>query len=310
MKKNVIFIVMILLSHVSFGQDIFNLSNDLIQIKIKKKGAELCAIKLLSNGKDYMWKGDPKIWGGISPVLFPIVGALKDRSYLLDGVKYSMQGHGFFRNSPLELVSSTNNSMTFMLKHSQETLIQYPFEFEFLITYTLKKNKIVVGYEVKNLGAKDMYFSLGAHPSFKCPIDSGEKYTDYYLEFEKDETAYTFPIGPNGLLGDKTDLILNNSRIINLNYHLFDKDALVFKTIKSKSVSLCSKISGKRVQVDFKGFPFLGFWAKPNADYVCIEPWYGVNDSVGTDQNFKTKEGIIKLKGNRSFKAAYSISIF
>lgn len=311
MRKLVIVLVLSLLFNYSFGQDIFNLKNGHLQISVKKTGAELCAIKMLANGKDYLWSGDPKIWGGISPILFPIVGVLMDGTYFLDGEKYSLPGHGFLqRNRNVELVSSTNKSLTFRLRYNQETLKQFPFKFELLITYTLKKNKIEVSHEVKNLGDNDMYFSLGAHPSFKCPIDEGEKYSDYYLEFEKTETAYSYPILSNGLLGDKTDLILDNSSIINLNYHLFDKGALVFKDIKSRRVSLCSKISGKRVQVDFKGFPFLGFWAKPNANYVCFEPWIGVNDSVGTDQNFKTKEGIIKLKGKSSFNADYSISVF
>ena len=311
MKYFIFSLAMLVLGIPSFGQDIFTLKNNVIQINVKKTGAELCGIKLLSNGKDYMWNGDPKVWGGISPVLFPIVGVLKDHSYFLDGEKYTMPNHGFFqRNSHVELAASSDSSLTFKLDYSEETLKKYPFEFEFLITYTLRKNKVIVSQEVKNLGNTDMYFSLGAHPSFKCPVDSGEKYTDYYLDFELAETAYTYPIEPSGLLGKKTNLILNNSHIIELNYHLFEKDALVFKDIKSKRVNLCSRISGKRVQVDFEGFPYLGFWGKPNADYVCIEPWLGVNDGVDTDQNFKTKEGIIKLIKKNSFKATYSISIY
>lgn len=311
MKKTVIIFIFLFVATCSFCQDIFDLKNDFIQIQILKTGAELCRIKLLSNGKDYMWDANPKIWRGYSPILFPIVGSLKNRTYILDGESYSLPGHGFFQRNPdVEMIASTDNSLTFMLKYNEKTLKQYPFEFEFLVTYKLRKNKIIVMHEVKNLGNDDMYFSLGGHPAFKCPIDPGENYDDYYLEFEKKETAYTYPILAQGLMGEKTDLILNNSRIINLNYHLFDKDALVFKDLKSQSVSLCSKTSGKRVQVDFKGFPYLGLWARPNADYVCIEPWLGINDSVNTDQNFKTKEGIIKLKGKSSFKAAYSISVF
>jgi len=311
MKKPFIFIILLTLCQCMYSQELASLQNKYIQISVKKTGAELCGIKLLSNGKDYMWDANPKIWGGSSPVLFPIVGVLKNNGYYVDNKKYQMSGHGFFQRNPkVELVSITKNSLTYKLKYDEESLKIYPFQFEFFITYTLKKNQIIVSHLVKNLGEGDMYFSLGGHPAFKCPIDSGEKHTDYYLEFEKPETAYTYQIERSGLLGGKTDLILNNSRIIKLQYDMFNKDALVFKDNKSTSVSLCSKISGKRVQVDYKGFPYLGFWAMPNADYVCIEPWMGINDSVGASQDFKNKEGIIKLKGKKSFKAAYKISIF
>lgn len=302
---------MILSSHFSFSQDIYTLKNDVIEIKVKKTGAELCGIKLVKTGQEFMWGADPKVWGGTSPILFPIVGILKDHTYLVDGQKYFMKGHGFFKSNPnVELSASSKNSLTFRLIYNDETLKQYPFKFEYLVTFKLEKNKLIINNEVKNLDNKDMYFSMGAHPAFKCPLEEGEKYSDYYLEFNKKETAYTYPIlQPSGLLGEKTDLMMDNSQILNLNYHLFDKDALVFKNLKSNSVSLCSKISGKRVQVDFDGFPYIGFWAKPNADYVCIEPWYGVNDSVNADQNFKTKEGILKLDANKSFNAVYTISI-
>ena len=291
--------------------EIFNLKNDFLQINVNRIGAELCRIKLLSNGKDYMWNANPEIWAGYSPLLFPIIGALKDDCYFLNGEKYSLPRHGFVRNnSNIELISSTNNCLVFRLKSNEQTLLQYPYQFEFLVSYTLSSNTIIIDHEVCNLGNNDMYFSLGGHPAFKCPIDSNEKYTDYYLEFEQAETAYTYKIESSGLIGAKTDLILNNSRIINLNYHLFNNGALIFKNIKSKKISLCSKISGKRVQVHFEGFPYLGIWAKPNADYVCIEPWLGIADSVNADQKFETKEGIIKLNGNSSFKRAFSISIF
>jgi len=155
-----------------------------------------------------------------------------------------------------------------------------------------------------------MYFSLGAHPAFKCPVLEGEKYNDYYLEFDQLETAYTYPILADGLMGEKTDLILNNKRVIDLNYHLFDKDALVFKNLKSSRVSLCSKISGKRVEVNYKGFDYLGIWAKPNANFVCIEPWMGIADGIDSDGDFEKKEGILKLNGHNIFKAGYSIEVF
>jgi len=302
---------MSLISQISLSQDIYTLKNDSIEIKVKKAGAELCSIKSRPEHQEYIWQADPTIWGGSSPVLFPIVGMLKDETYYLDGKKYSMKKHGIFKYSlDIELVSTTEESMTFRILYNKETLRHYPFKFEYLLTFKLDKSRLIIINEVKNLGEKDMYFTLGAHPAFKCPLEKGEEYSDYYLEFDQPETAYTYPILPvSGLLGEKTDLILDHSNQIELNDHTFDKDALVFKDIQSKGVTLSSKISGKRVRVDFEGFPFLGFWARPKANYVCIEPWFGVNDPVDTDQNFKNKEGILTLGRKSSFTASYSISI-
>ena len=311
MNKLLILFYMSLTTQFSLSQDIYTLQNDSIEIKVKKAGAELCSIKRIPTNQEYLWEADPTIWGGSSPVLFPIVGMLKDETYILDGKKYSMKKHGIFKYShDVELAYSTKESLTFRLRYNEETLKQYPFKFEYLITFKLENSKLVIINEVKNLDDKEMYFTLGAHPAFKCPLEEGEKYSDYFLEFEKPETAYTYPIlKESGLLGEKTDLILNNSQVIELNDHVFDRDALVFKDIQSKSVTLISRISGKRVRVDFEGFPYLGFWARPKANYVCIEPWYGVNDPVDTNQNFKTKEGIMKLDVKSRFIASYSISI-
>lgn len=292
-------------------EKIFTIKNDILQISVKKTGAELCGIKLLADDKEYMWNANPDVWAGYAPVLFPIIGALKDDSYFLNDKKYSLPRHGFVRNNQLvELDSETGNSLTFKLQHNPGTIKQYPFPFEFRVTYTLSGNKINVDHEVKNLANNEMLFSLGGHPAFKCPINEGEKYSDYYLEFEQYETAHTYQIEVSGLIGGVTDLIFNSSKTLNLHYNLFDKGALVFKNLKSRSVSLNSRVSGKRIEMDFEGFPYFGIWAKPSANFVCLEPWLGIADSVDANQNFENKEGIVRLSANSNFKAGYSIRIF
>ncbi len=291
--------------------DTIRLCNEIVKADIKKTGAELCRITNAASGKNYLWDPNPKIWQGYAPILFPVVGALKEGCYLLDGEKYFLPQHGFARNNPdFKLISSCDTVSSFMLRHNQSTLKQYPFQFEFIVTYELTGNRIVVGHTVKNINSKDMYFSLGVHPAFRCPVLVNEYYSDYFIEFEYPETCYTHEIHPGGLIGEQADLILDNSKKLDLHYDLFSKGALVLKHIKSKKVSLCSSISGKQIGVDFEGFPYLGIWAKPKADYVCIEPWMGIADSVDTDQNFISKEGIIRLAAKDSFNASYSITLF
>ena len=160
-----------------------------------------------------------------------------------------------------------------------------------------------------NHDKNELLFSLGGHPAFKCPVNEGESYEDYYLEFEKDEDAPTWLLYSNGLQSDETRPVFKNKSIIQLLAHLFDDDALIFKNLNSSVVCLKSKKSEQVLKFDYKGFPFLGIWAKPNANFVCIEPWMGVTDKWNTDRKFENKEGIKTLEGNSSFSASYSIEI-
>ncbi len=287
-----------------------NIANDFLDISVRKAGAELCAIKKLPEGKDYLWDANPEIWAGHAPVLFPIIGALKEGSYYFKGKKYALPKHGFKRNNAnIKLHDSSDKSLTFSLTSSPETLEHYPFHFEFYISYTLDNNTLVVNHLVKNTGNEVLFFSVGGHPAFRCPLDEGEKYSDYSIVFEHKETAHNFAVMDSGTIGPAMDLLLDNSNTIDLHYAIFKNDALVFKTLKSRKASLVNKCSGKRVEVSYEGFPYLGIWAKPHADYVCIEPWLGIADPVDTDQELETKEGIISLPEKKSYSASYRISI-
>lgn len=286
------------------------LENEKFRIAVQTLGAELCQIQSKSTGKDYMWDANPDIWGSYAPVLFPAIGAIKDGFVLIKGKPYKVPRHGFVRNNPnVKLVAKTENSLTFGLKYSEQTLQIYPYVFEFLITYTLEENKITVDHKVVNHGDDPMLFSLGAHPAFKCPVNEGEQYDDYYLEFEKTETAPTWLLEKDGLVGKNTKPVLENTNTLSLNPHLFDNDALIFKNLSSQSVSLKSKKSPQFVKVSYAGFPYLGIWAKPNAHFVCIEPWLGIADNADSDQNFETKEGILSLDAHKTFNASYSIEV-
>lgn len=287
------------------------IQNTSLRIQIQDKGAELCSIVSLKNGKEYMWSADPAIWGSYSPVLFPIIGALKKGEYFFKNKKYTVPKHGFIRNNEnLQFKQIAENSIAYSLKYNEESLKDYPFKFEFIIRFVLEDNSILVEHEVINHSETDeMYFSLGGHPAFKCPINEGEKYEDYYLEFEKTENVGTWEVLPSGLINSTTRPLLENTNQLNLNKHLFDNDALILKEHNSKRVSLKSRKSTNSVTVEYQDFPYLGIWAKPEANFVCIEPWLGISDSHDTDQNFTTKEGILKLEAQSHFKASYRIII-
>ncbi|MCK5815532.1 MAG: aldose 1-epimerase family protein [Flavobacteriaceae bacterium] len=288
----------------------YTIKNNKFQFSVYQEGAELHSFKSLKSKKEYIWKADPEVWGSHAPNLFPIIGCLKEDSFLYKGKEYACPKHGFIRkNNAISLINETDNSLTFGLKYSEETLAVYPFKFEFQIKYTLIDNKLEVAHTIINHGDEQMLFSLGGHPGFTCPLNEGEEYTDYYLEFEKPETAETWRVLESGLIGKDTSPVFDEPTKINLHPQLFKDDALVFKNLNSSKVSLKSKKSDQVLSVEFKDFPYLGIWAKTNAPYVCIEPWLGIADSFNADRNLENKEAIMKLEANKDFVAVYSIII-
>lgn len=287
------------------------LENKQLKIAVKKTGAELCEITSVKNNTEFMWDANPEVWGSYAPNLFPIIGALKNDSYLFENQEYNLPKHGIIRNNDAVILQEqTENSLTFKLTFNENSLKNYPFKFEFFITYKLVNNTIELLHTVKNVDDKPMYFSLGGHPAFKCPIYENEHYDDYFLEFEHTENSKTHLINmANGLISKETKPIFNNTNKLPLTHHLFDEDALIFKDLKSKKVILKSKSHGEILSVSYSDFSYLGIWAKPTGNYVCIEPWLGIADNEDTNQDFKTKEGILKLDAGNTFKAIYTIEI-
>lgn len=289
----------------------YTLQNNKLKIAVKLKGAELCEITSIKNKTAFMWDANPDVWGSYAPNLFPIIGALKDNTYIFENQKYTLPKHGFVRdNESIILHEQTENSLTFKLVSDEALLKIYPFKFEFYITYTLADNHIEVTYSVKNTDTKTMYFSVGGHPAFKCPVFENESYEDYVLEFEHIENSKTHLINmENGLISSQTKKVFYDSNQIALKHDLFNGDALVFKDLQSNKVTLKSNKNGKIITLRYQDFPYLGIWAKPSGNYVCIEPWLGIADSETTNQHLNEKEGILTLESNKTFEASYSIEI-
>ena len=284
------------------------LENDLLKIKVKHHGGELSSLMNKETGTEYIWQAAPAFWGRHSPILFPIVGRLKEDQYYVGDKKYSMKQHGLARNMDFELVKRNKASLTFELVSSEATLAQYPYPFRLRIQYALYKPMLMVAYEVYNPSDAPIYFSIGGHPAFRCPLVEGEKRSDYQLKFEYQEIATAQRL-VNGIRNGKTELILDNENILPLTDSLFDEDALVFSKLASEKVVL-QKGDKQILTFDFKDFPYLGIWSKKrNAPFVCIEPWFGVADHVGHNQQLAQKEGIIKLGGGQAFESIYTILV-
>jgi len=288
----------------------YKIKNDQLSIGVRKTGAELCSLKKNGSELEYLWQGTPEIWGGQAPNLFPVVGGLKEETYFFEGSKYSLPRHGFLRhNKNFTLKEQHENQLIFELSYSEETLKVYPFKFTFEISFTLKENKVCVSHRVLNLDLKPLYFSLGGHPAYNVPLYEDESLEDYFLEFDRDMDLHSYTLTQTGLIKEQTVEVLKNDKKIQLHKNLFDRDALIFKDIPSKRISLKNK-SGKNIlTVEYEDFRHLGIWSKPAAPFVCLEPWLGYADVENTNQDLKTKEGINELMPSQEFKASYSIQI-
>lgn len=287
----------------------FTIESTTIKATINPKGAELTSLVHKEHGLDYMWSGDPAFWGKHSPVLFPIVGALKSNTYFHKGHSYSLPRHGFARDQQFAVESQSADAITFLIKNNEASLKVFPFTFEFRIRYTVLDNSLAVTYEVTNTGREELYFSVGGHPAFRVPLVEGTQYADYYLQFEKVEEAPRWPISPDGLIETTSQPLLQHIDRLPLTKELFQKDALVLKSLQSTRIALRSDKTERALIMDFPGFPFFGIWAAKNADFLCLEPWCGIADSVDTNQELAGKEGINQLAAAEVFTRTWTARV-
>ncbi|WP_455041902.1 aldose 1-epimerase family protein [Leptotrichia buccalis] len=273
-----------------------------VEITVADRGAELRSYKV--DEEEFMWDRKPEFWAASSPVLFPFVGTIKNGAYSYNGKEYKISTrHGFARTEDFELVEKTENSLKFRFSSNKETLEKYPFEFELFITYTIAGNTLEIGYNVVNKNDSDMYFSLGTHPAFALDVNDDIKLSDYYLEFEKNETSQKYKLTDNGLVFDEKADCLNNENKLQITETLFDDDAIIFDDLKSEKVTIKNSKNSKELSVEYKGFPYIAFWSKPKAPFVCIEPWYGISDFENTSGKLEEKTGILKLEKDGEFFA-------
>lgn len=283
------------------------LANGAISIGLSPMGAELMSLRSEQNGLEYLWQGDATFWGRRSPLLFPIVGRLKNDTYTYRGSTYHMPQHGLARTMRFELADKSTTNMSFVLRSNDETLKYYPFAFELMTEYALDGETLRVVHEVRNPDTEPMLFSIGAHPGFRCPLKPGERYEDYRIAVDTPLTLARHSI-EDGLIAKHSEPFLVGAREFGLSRSIFDRGAIVFKNIDIQRLRLFSMTTGHGVVMETEGFPYLGIWAKAGADFVCLEPWHGIADGVDSSGRLEEKEGIIRLEGTSSFRTSYTIT--
>jgi galactose mutarotase-like enzyme len=289
---------------------ITSLKNENITIQVKSLGAELTSLKKNNDSHEYIWTGDSKFWGGQSPVLFPIIGSLSEGTMTVDGKSYSLGNHGFARREEFKLIESTEDKLVYSLKYNEKTMAMYPYKFDLQLTYTLDGSSINISYKVINLDDKSIYFQLGTHPGFNCPMGDNLSLSDYSLIFSENENAKRYYCDAGNLLiENREELVLDESVELKLNPEMFYDGAFLFRDIKSKEITLKTEKDSKFVKVSNENFPYLGIWQPKDAPFLCIEPWHGLAEPVSFTGEFKDKELVIELKKDAIHSASLKFTV-
>ena len=288
---------------------LFQISNEKITVQVDSMGAELKSFKEIASGREYMWNGDPQYWKRTSPVLFPLVGGLQNGVYWLDGREYSMGQHGFARDMEFKLKSQVATEIWFTLESSEETMAKYPFPFSLELGYELADRTVIVKWRVRNPAKECMYFAIGGHPAFLCPIEEGTKQTDYRIRFDTEGQVISSAL-ENGLINGRTMEYELTDGSIPVTEHLFDGDALVIEHDQAHSVELVGPDGRAYLTVTFDA-PLFGVWSPPNknAPFICIEPWYGRCDRAGYAGEWKDREWMQVLHAGETFAAEYKVKV-
>ena len=287
------------------------LENEILRAEVLAAGAELRRLTRKTDGYEYLWNANPAYWAKTSPVLFPVVGALKDDTYQYEGKTYHLPRHGFARNMQFDARQISSTCGEFSLTDSSETRQWYPFAFRLVLRYELIGDTLACTYTVTNThDQQPLLFSIGGHPAFSAAGAKGKPdYTDYYLEFPDDDRLACHHVVESLISSEATTIALENHRL-RLSYELFYADALVLKTLKSKTLYLRNTVNESGICFRYDNFPYFGIWAAKGADFVCLEPWNGIADAVTHNQQLENKEGIQQLPAGGEWTGKWGVTCF
>lgn len=286
---------------------IVEISNESLAVAINTLGAELHSLQNRGTGEQILWQGDEQVWSGRAPILFPIVGALRHTVTQFAAHTVSLPKHGFARQSEFELVSQSENTVILILRSNTATLLNYPWQFELHVTFTLCERTVTVAYSVTNNSDSPMPFNIGSHPAFALNLEH-HAHQDYSIAFEEIEDLSLHAVTDTGLLVSTTTPFALLDGRIQLTPEIFNHDALVFRNINSRQIHLFEK-NHRKLTVDTGGAPHLGVWAKPRSAFVCIEPWWGHADLDNADDNLANKTSLQTLASNHVFTTDIRITL-
>ena len=287
----------------------YQIKNNNLTVTISNQGAEVQSVKDSNSGREFIWQADPEVWGRHAPVLFPIVGRLKDDQYKYQGKTYHLGQHGFARDSVFEVENQEDRTITFLLKANEKTLINYPFNFELKVKYTLEENSLREEFIVKNLDDKTMIFGIGGHPGFNLPTNEQISKEDYYFKFSPDDERVKIPLKAP-LLDWSHKSKVATDQLFKLSDLMFKDDAWVFELKNRNQVTLASDKNKYQIIVTMEDAPYVGLWSQypKTADYACIEPWWGIADTLDASGKLEEKKGMNQLPAGQIWQSGFTIT--
>lgn len=278
--------------------------------EIQRKGAQMVSFKG-NDGRECIWQADPKVWASHAPVLFPVLGNVKDGVVNIDGKVYPMSKHGFSREPEFAVAKVGDDFVDLVLTPNDDTRQKYPFKFAFHVVYTLKENGFRTDFVVENKSDCTMPFCVGGHPAFFVPMEDGAVFTDYQLVFPYKEEGRSLLV-PGGFIDGQEIIPLENGTTLPLDYEWFDtRDTLIFPEMNSRSVDMVHKVSGKGLRISYPKMEVLAVWSKPNAhaDYICLEPWHGLPSLANESGRFEEKPYVTLLAPGMSYQCGYEVEL-
>ena len=297
--------------------EIISISSNSLTASIDTMGAQLMSLR--KGESEYLWQGDSNWWPRRAPILFPIVGVLKDSKAESAEGTISLARHGLARLNEFEVVEKNNSSVTLQLTSTEETRKSYPYDFELRLIFSVTGDTLTQTYEVTNPASVVLPFTLGAHPAFNIPIPGVEASSldQYHLSFTRSWTSYGPSITDDGLCDYTTpQRLIVNSDTLPLSWELIDREkTITLENVPDRRITLAASTEAPSeahgIQIDFEGFDYLGIWsAAPGCPFVALEPWCGIADTVDCDGIFEHKPGIISLEPGQSIAKTLSIKVF
>jgi galactose mutarotase-like enzyme len=301
----------ILITHLRFIFKVYmeHIENEILSLRARYQGAEMISLIDKRDGTELLWQADPQFWGWHAPMLFPVVGRCYQDLQMIGGRAFPMEKHGFARKSTFGLLEHEGYKMVFRLEQNEDTLKQWPFHFELLVRYRIQENRLYVGYELRNTGEQASYCALGGHPAFRLPWKEGERFEDYFLEFDPEEKLLRSMINEEGYFTGEQRIVSLQSGRIDLRSDDFREDAWIFKNLKSRKVTLGSYLNSRKLEMEFEDYPYLGIWTKAGAPYLCLEPWQGCADHALPVTDISMREGIVRLEPGMQMNRSFSLSV-
>lgn len=277
---------------------------------VRTTGGELISFRD-GAGTEFIWTGDPAYWSGQNPVLFPVVGNLKDGKVEIKGRTCEMGRHGFARQSEFSVVEQGEDFAVLELRENEQSLAQYPYPFRLRVTYKVTQTGFSAAFQVVNTGDGPMPFCIGAHTGINCPLYPGERFEDYELVFDAPEQAASLLLTGDGLIASGQETLLDHSSVLPLSYGLFERlPTVIFDGLRSQGVCLRHKTTGRGVHMDFPGWPMIAFWtAREGAPFLCLEPWQGCAALEDESGVFEDKPHCVTLEPGESARFQYTVNI-